>query len=411
MTLTRRAVIGSAAITALSGGRAQRSRVLANNVPTIRIGVLTDLSGPYRDMGGPIAVACVRQGVQEFTSGKDMKVEVIAGDFQNKADVGASIARQWFDEQGVDVVVDVLNSAVALAVSSIAREKNKVALVCPATTELTGRQCSPNTVHWSHDTWMLAKSTAGSILKGGGDSWFLIAPNYAFGRQLAQDATRFIVEGGGKVLGSATYPFPDTTDFSGYLQQALASGAKVLGFCNGGADTVNSIKQAHEFGLNQNMVLAAMLITIADVHALGSETAQGLRLTESFYWDLNDRTRAFNDRLRPKIGDVRPTMFQAGDYASTLHYLKAVADMGVAAAKADGRATVARMKAMPTDDDCFGQGYIRSDGRKIHPAYLFEVKSPAESRHQWDLYKLVATTSPEQAFRPLSEGGCPLVHI
>ena len=338
MTVTRRSVIGSAAMTALSSGS---GRGQGNNVPTIRIGVLTDLSGPYRDMGGPIAVACVRQAVQEFTTGSDMKVEVLAGDFQNKADIGAGIARQWFDEQGVDVVVDVLNSAVALAVSSIAREKNKVALVCPATTELTGRQCSPNTVHWSHDTWMLAKSTAGSILKSGGDSWFLIEPNYAFGHQLAQDATRFVVDGGGKVLGSAAYPFPDTTDFSGYLQQAVASGAKVLGFCNGGADTVNSIKQAHEFGLNQNMVLAAMLMTIADVHALGSETAEGLRLTESFYWDLNDRTRAFTNRLRPKIGETRPTMFQAGDYASTLHYLKAVADMGVAAAKADGRAVVA----------------------------------------------------------------------
>jgi branched-chain amino acid transport system substrate-binding protein len=204
MTVTRRSVIGSAAMTALSSGS---GRGQGNNVPTIRIGVLTDLSGPYRDMGGPIAVACVRQAVQEFITGSNMKVEVLAGDFQNKADIGAGIARQWFDEQGVDVVVDVLNSAVALAVSSIAREKNKVALVCPATTELTGRQCSPNTVHWSHDTWMLAKSTAGSILKSGGDSWFLIEPNYAFGHQLAQDATRFIVDGGGKVLGSAAYPF------------------------------------------------------------------------------------------------------------------------------------------------------------------------------------------------------------
>ena len=224
MTVTRRSVIGSAAITALSSSS---GRAHGNNVPTIRIGVLTDLSGPYRDMGGPIAVACVRQAVQEFTTGSDMKVEVVAGDFQNKADVGASIARQWFDEQGVDVVVDVLNSSVALAVSSIAREKNKVALVCPATTELTGRQCSPNTIHWSHDTWMLAKSTAGSILKSGGDSWFLIEPNYAFGHQLAQDATRFIVDGGGKVLGSATYPFPDTTD-SPLSAQALAPARRCL---------------------------------------------------------------------------------------------------------------------------------------------------------------------------------------
>jgi branched-chain amino acid transport system substrate-binding protein len=408
MTIKRRALIGSAAIAALSGGSA---RVQGGNAPTIRIGVLTDLSGPYRDLGGPTAVACVRQAVQEFVTSENMKVEVLSADFQNRADVGAAIAREWFDNQGVDVIVDVLNSAVALAVSSIAREKNKVALVCPATTELTGHQCSPNTVHWSHDTWMLAKSTATSILKGSGDTWFLLAPNYAFGHQLAQDAARFIVEGGGKVLGSATYPFPETTDFSAYLQQARVSGAKVLGFCTGGVDTVNSVKQAHEFGVNQKMLLAAMLMTVADVHALGSATAQGLQLTESFYWDLNDRTRAFADRLRPKIGKVRPTMFQAGDYAASLHYLKAAADMGVAAAKADGRAAVARMKAIPTDDDCFGKGYIREDGRKIHPSYLFEVKSPAESRHDWDLYKLVATTPADQAFRPLSEGGCPLVHI
>jgi branched-chain amino acid transport system substrate-binding protein len=211
------------------------------------------------------------------------------------------------------------------------------------------------------------------------------------------------------VLGSVTYPFPETTDFSAYLQQALVSGAKVLGLCNGGVDTVNSVKQAHEFGLNQNMLLAAMLMTVVDVHALGSATAQGLRLTESFYWGLNDRTRAFADRVRPKIGKV-PTMFQAGDYAASLHYLKAVADLGVAAAKADGRATVERMKVIPTDDDCFGNGYIREDGRKIHPSFLFEVKSPSESHQEWDLYKLVATTPAGQAFRPLNEGGCPLVH-
>jgi branched-chain amino acid transport system substrate-binding protein len=409
MTITRRALIGGATTAVAASGRLGWAQG-AGGTSSIRIGVLTDLSGPYRDLAGPNSVACVRQAVQEFTAGKDIKVEVLAADLQNSADVGATIARQWFDEQGVDAIVDVLNSAVALAVASIARAKNKVTLICAATTELTGRQCSPNTVHWSHDTWMLAKSTATSILRGGGDTWFLIAPNYAFGRQLAQDATRFIVEGGGKVLGTVTYPFPETTDFSAYLQQALASGAKVLGLCNGGADTVNSIKQAHEFGLNQKMLLAAMLMTIIDVHALGSTTAQGLRLTTSFYWDLSDRTRAFTDRLRPRIGGRPPTMFQAGDYAATLHYLKAAADMGVAAAKADGRAAVARMKAMPTDDDCFGKGYIREDGRKIHPSYLFEVKTPAESKQEWDLYKLVATTPAEEAFRPLNEGNCPFVH-
>ncbi|MBN9509317.1 MAG: ABC transporter substrate-binding protein [Alphaproteobacteria bacterium] len=407
MTITRRTWLGgAAAAVSASVARAQGR----NGAASMRIGVLTDLSGTYRDLAGPNSVACVRQAVQEFTAGKDMRVEVLAADLQNNADVGATVARRWFDEQGVDVIVDVLNSAVALAVSSIARAKNKVALVCAATSELTGRQCSPNTVHWSHDTWMLARSTTTSILKGGGDSWFLLAPNYAFGHQLAHDANRFIVEGGGKVLGSATYPFPETTDFSAYLQQALASGAKVLGLCTGGADTITAVKQAREFGLNKSMLLAAMLMTVADVHALGTATAQGLRLTESFYWDLNDRTRAFTARVQPKLGDARPTMFQAGDYAAVLHYLKAAADLGVAAAKADGRATVARMKAMPTDDDCFGKGYIREDGRKIHPSYLFEVKSPAESRYAWDFYKLLVTTPAAQAFRPLSEGGCPFVH-
>ena len=407
MAITRRALLGGGGATlAAPIARAQRG-----GTPTVRIGVLTDMSGPYRHLGGPVAVACVQQAVQEFTAGKDVNVEVVAADFQNKADVGATIARQWFDELGVDVVVDVLNSAVALAVASIAREKNKVVLACPSTTELTGRQCSPNTVHWSHDTWMLAKSTTTSILQAGGDSWFLIAANYAFGHQLAQDATRFIGEGGGKVLRSISYPFPETTDFSGYLQEALTSGAKVLGLCNGGADTVTCIKQAHEFALNQKMLLAAMLMTINDVHTLGIATAEGLRLTTSFYWDLSDRTRAFTDRLRSKIGNARPTMFQAGDYAATLHYLKAAADMGVAAAKADGRAAVMRMKAIPTDDDCFGKGYIRTDGRKIHPSYLFEVKSPAESRDEWDLYKLVAITPADQAFRPLREGACPFVHV
>ncbi|MBV8398897.1 MAG: ABC transporter substrate-binding protein [Acetobacteraceae bacterium] len=404
MPITRRAILGASAV----AGLAARPLVCAP-APTIRIGVLTDMSTGGRDIAGPNSVACVRQAVQEFTAGRDIKVEVLVGDLQTKADIGAAIARRWFDEQGVDVVVNVLVSSAALAVSNIAREKNKVALICASTTELTGRQCSPNTVHWSHDTWMLAKSTASSIVKDGGDSWFLIAPNYTFGRQLAQDATRFIVEGGGKVLGSATFPFPETTDFSAYLQQAGASGAKVLGLCTGAVDTVNSVKQAHEFKLNQTMLIAPMLMTVVDVHALGSGTAQGLRFTESFYWDLNDRTRAFTDRLRPKIGRV-PTMFQAGDYAASLHYLKAVADMGVPAAKADGRAVVARMKALPTDDDCFGKGYVRGDGRKIHPSYLFQVKSPDESKEEWDLYKLIATTPAGDAFRPLSEGGCPFVH-
>ncbi|HEV3085329.1 MAG TPA: ABC transporter substrate-binding protein [Gemmataceae bacterium] len=408
MIATRRGIIGAA--TAAVIARPLRAQTAKNTKP-IRIGVLTDLSGTYRDICGPTGIACVRQAVQEFTAGKDMNVEVLTADFQEKPDVGAAIARQWFDQDGVDAIVDLTNSAVALAVSNVAREKNKVALVTgAAVSAVTGKQCSPNTVHWTYDTWMLAHSTGSKTLEAGGKTWFLIAPDYAFGHSLAGDTASAVVAGGGAVRGSISYPFPETTDFSSLLAQAQGSGAQVLGLCNGGSDLVNSLKQADEFRLRQKMRVTGLLIFTQIVRAVGLPIARGLYLTETFYWDLNDRTRAFTDRIRPKTPDNWPSMIQAGDYAATLHYLKAVTDMGVAAAKADGGAVVARMKTMPTDDDCFGPGTIREDGRALHPAYLFEVKSPAESRHDWDLYKLVATTPAEQAFRPLSEGDCTLVH-
>jgi branched-chain amino acid transport system substrate-binding protein len=408
MTISRRVLIGGTASIVGLPGRPLR----AQGSQSIRIGVLTDLSGTYRDQVGPTAVECTRQAVQEFIAGKDTRVEVLAADFQNKPDIGVAIARQWFDHDGVDMIVELVNSAVALAVSGVGREKNKVILVSgAATSELTGRQCSPNTIHWTYDTWMLAKSTATNTLKAGGDTWFLIAPDYAFGHQLASDTSKFVRGAGGKVIDIAFYPFPDTTDFSSYLQRAQSSGAKVLGVCSGsGSDSVNIIKQSHEFGLNQSMLVASMLITATTVHALGLEVAQGLHLTETFYWDLNDRTRAFTNRVRPRIPNNRPNMLQAGNYSATLHYLKAVADMGMPAAKADGRAVIDRMKAMPTNDDCFGEGKVREDGRKLHPSYLFQVKTPAESTREWDFYKLVATTPADQAFRPMSEGNCPLVH-
>ncbi len=406
MTVSRRALIGGAA--ALAAARPGHSARAA--AAGLRIGVLTDLSGTYRDASGPTAIACVRQAVQEFTAGRSLLVEVLEADFQNKPDVGANIARQWFGQDGVDMIVDLTNSAVALAVSGVGREQNKVVLVSgAATSELTGAQCSPNTVHWTYDTWMLAKSTATSTLRAGGDSWFLLGPDYNFGHSLASDTARFVTEAGGRVVGSAFYPFPQTSDFSAYMVQAAASGAKVLGLCCAGTDAVATVKQAHEFGLNRRMQLAAMLAYLTTVHGLGIDTAQGLRLTESFYWDLNDRTRAFMRRVRPKVPDNWPNMIQAGDYAATLHYLKAVADLGLPAAQRDGRAVVERMKAMPTDDDCFGPGSIRADGRALHPSYLFEVKRPEESTQLWDLYKLVATTPADQAFRPLAEGGCPFV--
>ena len=410
--LTRRALVAAAAAPALLTSLSPRPARAQRTV--IRIGVLNDQSGPYRDDGGPTGAVCVRQAVQDFgdhsqgTQGFD--VEVLVADHQNKPDVGAGITRRWFDQAGVDAIVDVPTSSVALAVNTVCREKNKVMLNSgAATADLTGSACSPNTVHWTYDTFMLARSTGGAMVRAGGDSWFFITADYVFGQQLQRDTSAVVKAAGGTVLGSREYPFPDTTDFSSLLLQAQASGAKVLGLCNSGNDTINCIKQAHEFGISKDMRIAAMLMYNSNVHAVGLPIAQGLLMTEAFYWDLNPRTRAWMDRIRPKTPNQWPNMVQAGDYAATLHYLKAVADLGPAQAKADGAATVARMKAMPTDDDCYGQGSIRADGRHIHPSYLFQAKSPEESHGEWDGLKLVATTPAEQAFRPLNQGGCPLV--
>ncbi|GAC1340405.1 MAG: ABC transporter substrate-binding protein [Acetobacteraceae bacterium] len=378
---------------------------------TIRLGVLNDMSGPYRDISGPTSVACVQQAVKDSgLESRGIKVEMLSADHQNRADVASGITRQWLDRDGVDAIVDVPNSGAALAVNSIIREKNKVHLNAgAATSDLTGAQCSPNTVHWTYDTYMLAKSTGSAVVKLGGMSWFFLAVDYAFGQAMQRDTTKVVNEMGGKVVGSAKYPL-NTTDLSSLLLQAQASQAKVIAFANAGTDTINSVKQAVEFGLPRSGVrLVTLLMYVNDVHALGLNTAQKLICTETFYWDLNDRTRAFTERVRPLVAGNLPCMTHAGCYAASLHYLKAVADLGVAAAKASGVETVDRMKAMPTDDDCFGPGVIRIDGRKIHPAYLFEVKSPEESKHPWDYYKLVGTTPGEEAFRPLADGGCALV--
>lgn len=406
MFLSRRTLLGSA----LAAGAVPR--LGAAQTPTIKIGVLNDMSGPYRDDGGPTGVVCTKQALIDFgIPGKGWDVEVLAADHQNKPDVGASIARQWIDRDGVDAIVDVPTSSVGLAVNTICREKNKVMLNSgTGTSDLTGPQCSPNTVHWTYDTYMLGKSTGGSTVKDGGDSWFFITADYVFGQTLQRDTANVVTKAGGKVLGSIAYPFPDTTDFSPLLLRAQASGAKVLGLAMAGADTENCIKQAHEFGIMSSMRVVCLLIQVRGVRALGLDTAAGLRWSESYYWDLNDRTRAWNNRVKDKTPNgVWPNMTQAGDYAVTLHYLKAVADMGVAAAKADGRAVVERMKRMPTDDDCFGQGRIREDGRALHPCYLLEAKKPSESKQSWDVAKVIAVTPMEEAFRPLEEGHCPLV--
>lgn len=401
MLTERRTLLTGAAALAAMPARAQAN--------TLRIGVMTDMSGTYRDPTGPGSVACTEQAVAEF-QGRGLTVEVLRADHQNRPDVGANIARQWFD-QGVDAIVDVPTSSVALAINQIAREKNKVFLNSgAATSDLTGPACSPNTVHWTYDTYMLAKSTGGALTRAGGDSWFFITADYAFGHALQRDTAAFVEAAGGRVAGAVRYPFPATTDFSSFMVQAQASRAKVLGLANAGTDTLNTIKQAREFGLTSRMKIAGLLLSMAEVHALGLETAQGLVLTEPFYWNANDRTRAFTTRVRPRMPNGWPPMqIQAGCYAVTLHYLKAVADMGLAAAKASGTEAVARMKAMPTDDDAFGVGRIRADGRKIHPTYLWEVKTPRESTGPWDYYKLAATTPAEEAFRPQAEGGCALV--
>jgi branched-chain amino acid transport system substrate-binding protein len=403
--LDRRSLLtGAAAVAAAPllprAGRAQGA--------ALKIGVLNDQSGVYRDISGPTSVACVRQAVQDF--GHGLNVEVLVGDHQNKPDVGSNIARQWIDRDGVDVIVDVPNSAVALAVNGVVREKNKVYLnSTAATADLTGPQCSPNTVHWTYDTWMLARSTGGAMVKAGGDTWFFITADYAFGHALERDTSNFVKAQNGRVLGVVRHPLGNT-DYSSFLVQAQASRAKVVGLANAGADTINAVKQAAEFGITRrNTKIAVLLMFINDVHALGLQAAQGLVCTETFYWDLNDRTRRFTEKVKPHLAGNMPSMSHAGCYGAVLHYLKAASDMGVAMAKADGAAAVARMKAMPTDDDCFGAGNIRADGRKIHPSYLFEVKTPTESKGAWDYYKLLQTTPAEEAFRPLAEGACPLV--
>jgi len=405
MHITRRTLAGTATAAMLPLGRGARAQ--AN--PTIRIGVFNDQSGPFADFGGMGSVLAVRQAVKDFGD-HGFATEVIFADHQNKPDVGAAIARQWCDS-GVDVLMDLPVSSVALAVNSVAREKNKVLITsAAATSDLTGTQCSPNTVQWTFDVYMLAKAEATAILGEGGKNWYFLYADYVFGQQLARDASRFVREKGGRVMGATPYPFPGTTDFSGFLLQAQASGAQVLGLASSGADFINLYKQAHEFGLQNSMRITGLEVFLTDVHALGLEIAQGLELCASFYWDLNDRTRAFTKRLlQDQKPATYPTMDQAGCYSGTLHYLKAVAAIGPARAKADGAAAVAQMKAMPIDDDAFGKGMVRADGRTITPAYLFRVKKPAESRGPWDYYTLVQTLSPDEVWRPLSEGHCSLV--
>jgi branched-chain amino acid transport system substrate-binding protein len=373
----------------------------------IKIGVMNDMSGLYADLTGPGSVVAAKMAVEDFGAAKKgMKVEVVGADHQNKPDVGSNIANQWYDVDKVDVIVDVPTSSVALAVNEITRKKGKAFLVSgAATSDLTGKACSPNTIHWTYDTWMLANGTGSAIVKTGGKTWFFLTADYAFGHALERDTEAVVLKNGGKVLGKVRHPFPGQ-DFSSFLLQAQASKAKIIGLANAGGDTINSIKQAAEFGIvkaGQN--LAGLLVFLPDIHALGLQTAQGLIFTETFYWDLNAQTRAFTKRFSAQSPrNLYPSMIHAGVYSAVLHYLKAVE----AAKTDDGTKVIAQMKKMPTNDPLFGKGTIRADGRKLHPAYLVEVKKPSESKGPWDYYKVRATIPANEAFRPEKDGGCKL---
>ena len=373
----------------------------------IKFGVLSDMSGLYADLAGQGSVIAARMAVEDSgITKRGYKVEVVSADHQNKPDVGASIARQWLDTDKVDAIVDVPTSSVALAVNEITKGKNKAFLNSgAATTDLTGKACSPTTVHWTYDTWMLANGTGSAVVKSGGDSWFFLTADYAFGHALERDTEAVVTKNGGKVLGKVRHPL-NTQDFSSFLLQAQSSKAKIIGLANAGGDTVNSIKQAAEFGITQGgQNLAGLLVFLTDIHGIGLQTAQGLLVTETFYWDQNDDTRAWSKRFAAANNNRYPTMVQAGVYGAVLHYLKAAE----ALKSDDGAKVVEKMKELPTDDPLFGKGTIRQDGRKIHPAYLFEVKKPGESKGPYDYYRLRATIPADQAFRPLSEGGCSLV--
>ncbi len=381
----------------------------AQNPITVKLGVLSDMSSLYADIGGPGSVVAAKMAVQDFNpAAHNMKVEIVSADHQNKPDVGSSIARQWFDVDHVDAIVDVPTSSVALTVADVTREKNKVFLISgAASSDLTGPKCTPNNVHWTYDTWMLANGTGKALVKTGGDTWFFITADYAFGHALERDTAAVVTANGGKVLGSVNVPL-NNSDFSSFLLQAQQSKAKIIGLANAGGDTINSIKQGAEFGITaggQNF--AGLLVFVTDVNALGLKTAQGLVLTETWYWDMNDANRAWTKRWQAERPGKFPSMVVAGVYSSILHYLKAVEALKSAA---DGKAVVEKMKAMPTDDPLFGKGEVRVDGTVTHPAYLFEVKSPAESKYPGDDYKLRATIPANEAFRPLKDDNCPLVN-
>ncbi len=389
-------------IAALSAGAAY-----ADDVINVKIGVLNDRSGTYADLSGEGSVIAARMAVEDFASQSEvLKVDVISADHQNKPDIASNIARQWFDQDDVDMIIDLPTSSAALAVSELGKQKNKLVIVSAGgSSDLTGSKCNETTIHWTYDTWALGHGTGSALVKEGYDTWYFLTADYAFGHSLERDTAAAVEEAGGKVLGHVRHPFPGQ-DFSSFLLQAQASGAKVIGLANAGGDTINAIKQASEFGITQGgQTLAGLLVFISDVHALGLQTSQGLVLTEAFYWDQNDSTREWSKRFADRFGGTMPTMAHAGVYSAVTHYLKSVSALK---SKVTGD-VVKHMKATPTDDAVLGKGEIRADGRRIQDMYLFQVKKPEESKGPWDYYNLIATIPANEAFRPIEDGGCSLV--
>ena len=407
------ALFGATAVGAMAIGATTLSAAFAAPAAAqgadrpVKIGMMGDLASVYSDIGGKGGIEAIKMAIEDFGGevlGK--KIAFVAADSLNKPDQASAIARQWYDNDGVDVIVDLPTSATALATMQIANDRKKIVMVTGAgSSDITGKHCSPYTAHWTWDTYANGKTVGQAIVKEGGDTWFFITADYAFGHALERDASNVIKSSGGKVLGSVKHPLSNA-DFSSQLLQAQASKAKVVALANAGGDTINAIKQAGEFGLTKGgQSLAGLLIFSSDIHSLGTKAAQGLVLTEAFYWDLNDKTRDFSKRFAAKFGGKMPTSVHAGVYGSVLHYLKAVE----ALKSKDPKAVMARMKEMPIDDPLVGKGHIRPDGRAIHDMYLFEVKTPEESKGEWDLYKVLATIPGDQAFRPLADGGCPMV--
>jgi branched-chain amino acid transport system substrate-binding protein len=406
MAVSKHAAFCAFALSSLAATSAAPAQDIA-----VKLGVLADMSGIFSDIGGPGASVATQMAVADFMKrpgSERFKIEVVSADAQNKPDISSAIARKWFDTDGVDAMVDLPTSAISLAIAPIAQEKNKVALfTASGTSDLTGKACTPNSVHWTYDTWALSHGTADAITKGGGKSWFFLTVDFALGHSLERDASAVVKENGGQVVGSVRHP-TDSKDFSSYLLQAQASKANVIALANAGGDTINAIKQASEFGIVQSgQKLAGMLLFISDIHSLGLQAAQGLQLTTAFYWDVNENTRAFGERFAKLHGGRYPSMNQAGAYSATLAYLEAVKKVGSAK---DGAAVVKALRELGTfDDPLFGKTSLRADGRVLHDMMLVEVKKPSESKKPFDYYKVLATIPADKAFRPIKDGGCPLV--